>query len=93
MNFPAVRGDAEISTNNVVDGVHVNIIAYIPSSKNFGSPLKKRSWIGVEGASYIYSFKPKSIYLKVKYASPLIEKQGAETGSIHLSLVHITDLL
>jgi hypothetical protein len=74
LTFPTIRGDADTATEAVVDGVRVNIITHIPSCKDFGSPLKKWSRIGVEGASYIYSFEQKCLCLKVKYASPLIEK-------------------
>jgi hypothetical protein len=36
-------------------------------------PLKRRSRIGVEGATYIYGFNKKELCLKVKYASPMMQ--------------------
>jgi hypothetical protein len=66
-----VREGTRTSTESAIDGVRVNLITYIPPSKDFGPPSEKWSIIGVEGANYIYSFEKKCICLKVKYASPL----------------------
>jgi hypothetical protein len=63
LNFPAIRGDAETATDTVVDVLRVNIITHISSCNEFGYPLKNWSHIGLEGASYNYSFEQKCICL------------------------------
>jgi hypothetical protein len=73
LEFPAVRGDASTATASVFDSVRVNIISHIPPASDFGKTFTKWTMVSVEGASYIYSFEQKSICLKVKYASTLVE--------------------
>jgi hypothetical protein len=73
LEFPAVRGDASTATASVFDSVRVNIISHIPPASDFGKTLTKWTRVGVEGASYIYSFEQKSFCLKVKYSSRLVE--------------------
>jgi hypothetical protein len=73
LKFSAVRGDASTATAPVFDSVRVNIIPHIPPASDFGKTLTKWTRVSAEGASYIYSFEQKSICLKVKYASPLVE--------------------
>jgi hypothetical protein len=63
LNFPAIRGDTETATDTVVDVLRVNIITHISSCNEFGSPLINWSRIGLEGASYTYSFEQKCICL------------------------------
>jgi hypothetical protein len=73
LEFFVVSVDAYNSTAPVFYSVRVKIISHIPAASDFGKTLKKWTRVGVEGASCIYSFEQKSLFLKVKYASPLVE--------------------
>jgi hypothetical protein len=73
LEFPVVRGDASTATAPGFNSMRVNIISHIPPASDFGKTLTKWTRVGVEGASYIFSFEQKSLCLKVKYASPLVE--------------------
>jgi hypothetical protein len=58
----------------ICHGTRVNLMSHLVSALEYGTPLKGWSRIGVDGATYIYGFNKKELCLKVKYASPFMQR-------------------
>jgi hypothetical protein len=60
-------------SQSVCHGTRVNIITHIKAAQQYGLPLKGWWRIRIEGAIYIHGFNKKELFLKVKYASPMMQ--------------------